>query len=166
MCNTVRCRRRWSRERYINVFIKNSRKFLKSLSSTTHLCINCLYLGLSEDLNIIINTRQGKVRGDTRYSYTGRCYGAFQGIPYAQPPINERRFLRPKPIKSWPEGKILDATKPSAVRCMQPDGPPYPSQNATEDCLYLWIYSPAVCKETTDSKRKSRFTLIFSIYLF
>ena len=120
-------------------------------------------LGLSDDLEIIINTHQGKVRGDTRYSYNGRCYGAFEGLPYAQPPTNERRFLRPKPTKSWPESQILDTTKPSAVRCMQPDGPPYPSQNATEDCLYLWIYSPAVCKERTDIKRKLKYIFYFSL---
>ena len=118
-------------------------------------------LGLSDDLDIIINTHQGKVKGDTRHSYNGRCYGAFEGLPYAQPPINERRFLRPKAIKSWPKSPILDTTKPSAVRCMQPDGPPYPSQNATEDCLYLWIYSPAVCKERTDIKRNSKYIFYF-----
>ena len=122
-------------------------------------------LGLSYDLDIIINTPQGKVKGDTRYSYNGRCYGAFEGLPYAQPPINERRFLRPKPIKSWPESHILDAMKPSAVRCMQPDGPPYPSQNATEDCLYLWIYSPALCKQGTDNKRKLRFDIFYFSFI-
>ena len=97
-------------------------------------------------LNPIIKTNTGKVKGSIRFSYIGNCYGAFEGLPYAKPPVGKNRFLRPEPIISWPSDEILDVSNPSEIRCMQPDGPPYIGRNGTEDCLHLWVYSPATCQ--------------------
>lgn len=40
----------------------------------------------------LVQTHLGKIKGHLKKSYTGRKYEAFEGIPYAQPPIGERRF--------------------------------------------------------------------------
>ena len=68
-------------------------------------------------------------------------------MPYAEPPIGKNRFLRPEKIRSWPKDEILDASNPSEIHCMQPDDGQTESQ--TEDCLYLWVYSPAICNSNT-----------------
>lgn len=39
-----------------------------------------------------ISIEDGSIRGMFRLSYHGRKYVAFEGIPYAQPPIKELRF--------------------------------------------------------------------------
>lgn len=44
------------------------------------------------DLGSIITTPQGKVQGTHKESYDGRTYTAFEGIPYAKPPLRELRF--------------------------------------------------------------------------
>ena len=96
--------------------------------------------------HLIIDTSNGKVRGDIRNTSNGNCYGAFEGIPYAEPPIGNRRFLRPIAKQSWPENEILDVSEEKIVYCVQPDGSKYHPDIGTEDCLYLWVYSPASCK--------------------
>ena len=55
-------------------------------------------LGDYNELKTIIDTQNGKLKGDIRYSHNGNCYGAFEGLPYAEPPVGNRRFLRPEPI--------------------------------------------------------------------
>lgn len=40
----------------------------------------------------IVKTRLGKVRGYNRATFNGRQFHAFEGIPYAQPPIGKLRF--------------------------------------------------------------------------
>ncbi len=39
-----------------------------------------------------LDTRLGRIRGKLESSSTGRPYHAFYSIPYAKPPIGERRF--------------------------------------------------------------------------
>ena len=93
-----------------------------------------------------INTRLGPVTGITQDG----CE-VFLGIPYAEPPIGENRWMPPKAAAPWPDG--LEATE-HPNRSYQP---PYPEALAgrdipgdfSEDCLYLNIYSPK-----TDDKRR------------
>jgi para-nitrobenzyl esterase len=72
----------------------------------------------------------------------------FQGIPYAAPPVGERRWAPPDPAPSWPDPR--DATRPGP-RCPQlepPLGFPAPTNPAAdpgtaEDCLTLAVTAPA-----------------------
>ncbi len=93
----------------------------------------------------IIETKSGKIQGIVETKLE-----VFKGIPYAEPPINELRFLPPKPKKSWTG--VLEATKYSACAFQgyteleewfgkyQPE---------SEDCLYLNIWTPA-----SDNKKR------------
>lgn len=40
----------------------------------------------------IVNTSLGKIRGRYKESRHGRKYEAYEGIPYAQPPVKKFRF--------------------------------------------------------------------------
>ncbi|WP_394846424.1 carboxylesterase family protein [Pendulispora brunnea] len=59
-------------------------------------------------------------------------YRSFQAIPYAAPPVGERRWLEPGPVAAWSEPR--DATKPPNA-CVQGGGAKPVS--GAEDCLYL-----------------------------
>ncbi|MFJ7772391.1 carboxylesterase/lipase family protein [Streptomyces sp. NPDC097107] len=87
-----------------------------------------------------VTTRYGQVRGET-----GESANAYLGIPYAAPPVGDRRWRPPAPPARWTG--VRDATAPGNP-CMQADsstpwgdlaGPGTPS----EDCLYLNVHTPA-----------------------
>ncbi|NXJ93609.1 THYG protein, partial [Corythaixoides concolor] len=63
----------------------------------------------------------------------------FLGIPYASPPLAERRFSPPEPF-SWVE--TWNATMARAA-CWQPGDGEAPSYAVSEDCLYLNVFVPA-----------------------
>lgn len=63
----------------------------------------------------IITLEYGTVHG-------GSCptsdVNTYQGIPFAQPPVGELRFMPPEPFKGKYHGGRLDATRPPAP-CIQ-----------------------------------------------
>ena len=48
----------------------------------------------------LLNLKQGNVRG-RQFAYAG--YEAFKGIPYAKPPVQDRRWRAPEPVDPWDE---------------------------------------------------------------
>ncbi len=115
------------------------------------------------DKELLVNTQSGYVRGrqlnlDRNFQEVARTkrrrkyrLNAWLGIPYAQPPIGERRFRRPEPVESW-EG-IKNTTK-LPHSCYQLPDTIFPgfwgtelwnaNTEVNEDCLYLniWTNSP------------------------
>lgn len=91
--------------------------------------------------SLIINTQNGPISGVEKNGiYT------FKGIPYAAPPLGERRWLPPQPALPWTE--VIDGSqyKTIAPQPLYPKGsffkqPNYPQ---SEDCLHLniWTSSP------------------------
>lgn len=63
----------------------------------------------------------------------------YKGIPFAAPPVGELRWRPPQPAAKWPAVRKADQFAPG---CMQSMGGPPPS-GASEDCLYLNIWTPA-----------------------
>ncbi|NWH62545.1 THYG protein, partial [Geococcyx californianus] len=63
----------------------------------------------------------------------------FLGIPYAAPPLAEKRFSPPEPF-AWVE--TWNATVARAA-CWQPGDGDAPSYSVSEDCLYLNVFVPA-----------------------
>lgn len=119
-----------------------------------------------ENNELLVNTQNGLVRGrafyldhhlprngrSRNYPYGKKKYrvNAWMGIPYAEKPINDMRFKRPVPVKSWGD-QVLNATElPNS--CFQLidtvitdfDGVDMwnPNTNVSEDCLYLSVYTP------------------------
>ncbi|MHB8104186.1 MAG: carboxylesterase/lipase family protein [Dehalococcoidales bacterium] len=91
--------------------------------------------------NPIVVTKSGKIEG----KYENDLY-IFKGIPYAEPPVGELRWLQPQPIKKWDgirEAKEFGAIAPQTVMPMGPFGQmPQPPQSA--DCLFLNIWTPGL----------------------
>ena len=82
-------------------------------------------------------TVQGSASGKTR---------TFIGIPYAAPPIGERRWQPPAAVEPW--SGALDAMGPG-VMCVQSAAEPTPgAPQQAEDCLKLNVFAPERAPET------------------
>ena len=88
---------------------------------------------------------------ETRYgAISGKLAGdsalVWYGVPYASPPVGERRWRAPTPPAPW-QG-VRDATHPAEPACQTlsfstPDGRAREGRIVgDEDCLYLTIWSP------------------------
>lgn len=97
----------------------------------------------------IVETDNGKILGMTVTVFNGtREVDVFLGIPYATPPVGERRFRPSVPAPPW-KPYVLQATKKGAA-CMQfTPVNPVPAwvereSERSEDCLYLNIWRPHI----------------------
>jgi len=85
-----------------------------------------------------VKTTAGLVAGTTTADGGIRIY---RGIPYAAPPVGERRWQAPRPAEPWPG--VRDATR-FGPRCLQ--GKIFPDivfTDLSEDCLTLNVWTPA-----------------------
>jgi para-nitrobenzyl esterase len=68
----------------------------------------------------------------------------YRGIPFAEPPVGERRWRAPVPASNWNDVRLADKFAPG---CMQmPVGDSvigYMDLPFSEDCLYLNVWTPA-----------------------
>lgn len=73
----------------------------------------------------------------------------WRGIPYAAPPVGDRRWRAPQPLTAWQTPYVADTFSPSSWQSSEycralGGGDP---GEFSEDCLYLNIWSPAVRRE-------------------
>ncbi|CAM3361382.1 carboxylesterase/lipase family protein [Stackebrandtia soli] len=73
---------------------------------------------------------KGRVHDDHR---------VFWGVPYAAPPVGERRWLPPSPAEAW--SGVRDATRPGSA-CPQLASPYGGEASLDEDCLFLNVTTP------------------------
>ena len=116
----------------------------------------------------IVQTQEGPVRG-----LVADGVAAYKGIPYAAPPIGERRFQAPGPVASW--SPIYDATDFGAP-CMQSYNRELTESDLSlklatvfttrsemkidnEDCLYLNVWTPE--GTGSDSQGKERPVMVW-----
>lgn len=88
--------------------------------------------------NLVVSIGDGQLRGIARP--TGGA--EFLGIPYAQPPVGDRRWREPLAPISWTY--VRDATAFGAS-CAQPvvgDWNKSDAETSQEDCLYLNVITP------------------------
>jgi para-nitrobenzyl esterase len=85
---------------------------------------------------VTAHTASGPVRG--RLDDQGMT--VFKGIPYARPPVGERRFLAPAPPDPWLGTRDAFELGPGCWQVPSPTLPVGPSMD--EDCLYLNVWTP------------------------
>ncbi|MBS0518547.1 MAG: carboxylesterase family protein, partial [Proteobacteria bacterium] len=83
----------------------------------------------------VVTTDLGQLRG---VAHDG--VAEFKGIPYALPPVGERRWQPPQPAKAW--AGVLDATKYGNA-CPQVSRYGLTEASDQEDCLSLNVTMPA-----------------------
>jgi len=91
----------------------------------------------------IINTGYAKYLGNRTFPNTV----AYLGIPYAEPPLGERRFRAPLPLDTTrvareAKGAVVDATKYPAFCIQGTTGGGDAGGAGSEDCLKVNIYAP------------------------
>lgn len=94
---------------------------------------------MSETTHQIVTTQSGQLMGKAKDGAWLFC-----GVPYAAPPIGERRFKAAAPVEPWDD--VRDATR------FSPAAPQIPSGGMTdsapvrwsEDCLYLNVCTPGL----------------------
>jgi para-nitrobenzyl esterase len=103
-------------------------------------------MAMDKDVKTVIEVAGGKVSG----AYEKGIY-SFKGIPYAAPPVGERRWLPPEKHKSWPgvlEARNFGPVAPQNTRetvTIKIPGFDVP-ETQSEDCLYLNIWTPGLGK--------------------
>ncbi|KAL8572556.1 hypothetical protein ACOMHN_040460 [Nucella lapillus] len=89
----------------------------------------------------VIHAPWGALRGISVQGDGGRKMNAYMGIPYAVPPVGERRFKKPEAHPGLEKGEVFEADK---VMPACPQRPFLISQTkeTSEDCLMLDVYVP------------------------
>ncbi|KAF9112891.1 hypothetical protein BGX30_007142, partial [Mortierella sp. GBA39] len=70
----------------------------------------------------------------------------WKAIPYAEPPVGERRFRKPLPARPWGGVRSGDMTVPLAPQRVNPTGGAFRLKRdqipQSEDCLYVNVWAP------------------------
>ena len=100
-------------------------------------------MSFTHDAGLVVETAAGFVRGAREGSLT-----VFRGLPYAEPPVGERRWCAAEPIAPW--SGVRDATGDGPVPVQSTGGPfravlgdPTDGGPTSEDCLTLTLWTPA-----------------------
>ena len=120
-------------------------KFLQLFTVATALDLDPLPPGREKILYNVTFDGLGTGTGfiDTVYPNVVQLYG----VPYAYPPINERRFRVPKLMDSWSGTLDFGTYKPMCLQFL------FDAEVlAAEDCLYVNIYAPKDAIENPDAK--------------
>lgn len=104
--------------------------------------------------NPYVTIKWGKIKGAYK-EINGTKIAKFIGIPYAEAPINELRFAKPRSLQK-PNDGVFDATKP-LTHCINMPKSGFNNKDDSrflegENCLTLSIWSPAKSLENQSLK--------------
>ena len=83
----------------------------------------------------VVQTDSGAVVGKVEKVPHGKSVREYLGIPYAEPPVGELRFVAPKPVKPW--SGIKNATEFGAS-CVQLESLPFAGIEKTHSGMSLY----------------------------
>lgn len=75
-------------------------------------------ISLNYEHQPVLRTVYGDVQGHYMTTVKGRNVAAFEGIPYAEPPVGDLRFANPEKKRPWKQPR--DGTKKGPI-CIQMD---------------------------------------------
>ncbi|XP_003746194.3 acetylcholinesterase-1-like [Galendromus occidentalis] len=84
----------------------------------------------------LLTTVTGKLMG-VKEAIHGKTVNSYLGVPYAEPPTGQRRFMKPIPLLPTPG--VFNATRIPPL-CMRPSRM---ELKMSEDCLYLNLWIPS-----------------------
>lgn len=95
---------------------------------------------------------QQAVKVDTKYGILEGVHDKekgidrFLGVPFAEPPVGELRWMAPRSPKKWQGVRPAKEFEPAAVQTNVFGDMIYRGKGTSEDCLYLNIWSPEARK--------------------
>lgn len=94
-----------------------------------------------------VSPPQGRLIGD--WAARDHQVAVFKGIPYAAPPLGQRRWQPPQPAMNWSGEREADTFGPNCMQQPYPEGSFFyrPARLSSEDCLYLNVWSKASAGE-------------------
>ncbi|HEX5421684.1 MAG TPA: carboxylesterase family protein [Gammaproteobacteria bacterium] len=84
-----------------------------------------------------------KVTGGTVQGVAENDIAVFKGIPFAAPPTGKNRWRAPQPVEPWSGVKSADHFAPACMQDPQMLKFIGSAAGASEDCLYLDVWTPA-----------------------
>ncbi|CAL7947112.1 unnamed protein product [Xylocopa violacea] len=90
-----------------------------------------------------VETALGSISGYYKTSRIGKRYEAYEGIPFAEPPVGELRFEPPKPARKWEHELSAKKRSPSCAQYFIDLARNTDRVMGSEDCLYMNIYVSA-----------------------
>lgn len=134
------------------------------LSSVFLLCLIIPTCFSQNDAELIVQTRNGRVRGIRQLVQDRSYVTAFLGIPFAEPPILKRRFRPAEPKRPWTGLYEANAYPNACYQFVDTSFPGFqgsemwnPNRDMSEDCLYLNVWVPT-------SPRPHNLTVMVWIY--
>jgi para-nitrobenzyl esterase len=100
---------------------------------------------MTKQPNTVVETESGKLNG----SYEGGLF-VFKGIPYAEPPVGDLRWLPSKVHKPWSgirEAKEFGSIAPQPPTSLQMIHEFEVPEPQSEDCLFLNVWTPILERE-------------------
>jgi len=94
----------------------------------------------AQNRTLEVRTPAGVLRG--ALSDDGKLR-AFKGIPFAAPPVGPLRWQRPQPVTPWTGARDATAFGAHCVQARIFDDIVFRDSGASEDCLYLNVWTPA-----------------------
>jgi para-nitrobenzyl esterase len=82
-----------------------------------------------------------KVEGGIVQGSSEGGLAVYKGVPFAAPPVGTLRWKAPQPVVAWQGTRRADTYAPACVQSMAMGAPP--PGGASEDCLYLNVWTPA-----------------------
>lgn len=86
----------------------------------------------------VVMTRQGELRGVNESGIK-----VFKGVPFAQPPVGDLRWVAPQPAKAWTGVREAAEYGPNPMQQNIFGDMAFGTKEMSEDCLYLNIWTPA-----------------------
>jgi para-nitrobenzyl esterase len=87
-----------------------------------------------------VKTANGVLEGTVNPATSVRM---FKGVPFAQPPLGNRRWKEPQPPESWAGVRKADQFGPRCPQRSVFGDMNFRSNGMSEDCLYLNVWTPA-----------------------